>query len=143
MKDLRKPTQMEIKILKARSDGLSFCELNESDIRIAIDQIMFRGAAICGCSLPQTEVFATYLAEEISKFILEFGYEELTLSEILLSLSINATGSKIKNPAGEDLDPVPFTGNTINVFYLGKILRNYKILRDNLDRKIENQLDGY
>lgn len=142
VKELKRPTKIEVRIIKARSEGLSFCELDGDDQRIAIDQIMFRGAAICGCNLPQTEMFATYVADEISSFILEFGYEELTLNELLLALKINAFG-KIKNPAGEDIEQVCFTGNTINVFYLGKILKNYKVLRDNLDRRIQNQIDGY
>lgn len=142
MKELKRPTEQEIKIAKARSSGLSFCELNELEARVTIDQIMFRGAAICGCTLPQTEIFAKFIAEEISYFILNFGYGELTEAEILLALRINAFG-KIRNPAGEDFEQVQFSGLSMNVVYLGKILKNYKSLRDNLDSRIKNQLDGY
>lgn len=128
--------------MKARDNGLSFCEMDELETRVTIDQIMFRGAAISGCALPQTEIFAKFIAEEIETFVLEFGYGELTQEEFLLAMRINAFG-KIKNNAGEDLDQVVFFGNSFNVAYLAKILLNYKILRDNLDRKMKNQLDGY
>jgi len=103
---------------------------------------MFRGAAICGCTLPQTEIFAKFIAEEIENFILNFGYEEFTESEILLAMQVNAF-DKIKNPMGEDLEQVVFSGISFNVVYLAKILKNYKIIRENLDKKIKNQLDGY
>lgn len=142
MKELKRPTTQEMKIVAARSKGGSFCELNGLEARVTIDQVMFRGAAISGCALPQTEIFAKFIAEEITVFILEFGYGELTEAEILLAMRINASG-KIKNPAGEDFDQVVFLGNSINVVYLARILQNYKCLRDNLDRRIINQLDGY
>ena len=142
MKELKRPTKQEEQIVQARCEGLSFCELDGLNERVAIDQIMFRGAAISGCALPMTETFATFIAEEITAFILNFGYGELTLEEFLLAMRLNAYG-KIRNPAGEDFDQVNFSGNSINVVYLGKILKNYMALRNNLDRKITNQLDGY
>lgn len=142
MKELKRPTKLEIKIAEARSSSLSFCEKNELERRVTIDQIMFRGAAICGCTLPQTEIFAKFIAEEIENFILNFGYEEFTESEILLAMQVNAF-DKIKNPMGEDLEQVVFSGISFNVVYLAKILKNYKIIRENLDKKIKNQLDGY
>lgn len=132
----------ETKILVARQEGESFCELSDLEKRVAVDQIMFRGAAICGCALPQTEVFAKFIAEEFTEYILRFGYEELTLEEILLALRINSYG-RIINPAGEDLEQVPFTGNCMNVVYIAKVLKNYKVLRVNLDRRFENMIDGY
>lgn len=132
----------EKKILKARISGDSFCELSELDKRIIIDQIMFRGAAGFGCALPQTEMFAKFVAEELSVFIDDFGYCEFTLEEFLLAIRINANGP-IKNPSGNDLEQVVFSGICINVFFISKILRNYKILRDNLDKRIQNIIDGY
>jgi hypothetical protein len=116
--------------------------MSELDKRIVIDQIMFRGAAGFGSSLPQTEIFAKFVAEEISIFIDEFGYSEFTLEEFLLALRINSNGP-IKNPSGNDLEQVVFSGICINVFFISKILRNYKVLRDNLDRRIQNIIDGY
>jgi hypothetical protein len=132
----------EKKIIKARGSGLSFCQLSNSEQRVAIDDITFKGASICGCGLPQTELFAKHLAEEIQVHLLEFGYAEYTLEEIILALRINSKG-RIRNPAGEDLEQVIFFGSFINVTYLSKILQNYSVLRNNLDRKFENHIDGY
>lgn len=137
-----KLNENERKILKARIYDWSFCQLSEAEQRVAIDQIMFRGAAICGCSLPQTELFAKFISEEITIHILEFGYAEYTLDEILLALRINSTG-KIKNSAGDDMEQVYFSGAVINVIYLSKILSNYRILRNHLDRQLQNKIDGY
>ena len=99
---------------------MSFCELSELEQRIAIDQIMFRGAASSGSSLPQTEVFATFISEEITEIILNFGYEEYTLAEFLLAIRFNSIGTT-KNPSGQDLEQIQFHGNCINTVYLAKI----------------------
>lgn len=129
-------------MVEARNNGLSFCELNELESRVAIDQIMFRGAAIVGCSLPQTEMFAKFIAEEISDFILKFGYGELTEAEFLLAMQINAFGM-IKNSLGNDIESVQFSGNNINVSFLAKVLSNYFVIRTGLETKIKNQLEGF
>lgn len=129
-------------IFEARENGLSFCELDETDMRYAIDQIMFKGAAIFGCALPNTEMFAKYISDEIRDYILEFGYGELTVSEIILAFKMNI-GSEIKNPLGDNLKCVEFYGNSINVSFIGKVLSNYMIIRNNLDTRIKNQIDGY
>jgi hypothetical protein len=136
LQDTVQMTAAEKKICKARQVGYSFCQLDDDDRRVAVDQIMIRAAAICGCVLPTTEFFATFIAEEISIFILEFGYEELTLEEILLSFRLNAKDNA-------DIDYVSFVGNCINVDYVAKVLGRYNIQRKLLDRKFQNKIDGY
>lgn len=140
--ELPRQTDYEKKIIQARHEGVSFCELSELDQRIAIDQIMFRGAASSGCSLPQTEMFAQFIAEEISKLLLNFGFEEYTLQELLLAFLFNSMGD-IKNPTGNDLEQVQFHGNCINLVYLAKVFKNYQVLRNNLDAKLKNLIDGH
>lgn len=135
-------TENEKKVVEARHKGVSFSEMNALNKRIAIDQIMFRAAALCGSPLPQTEVFATFIAEEIETYLLNFDYEEYTLAEFLLALQFNANG-KIRNPAGDDLEQIQFTGAFINVGYLAKVFNNYKALRNNLDSRLRNLMDGY
>lgn len=116
--------------------------MSKDDLRYSIDQIMLRGAAIAGCALPKTEFFAGFIAEELTIFINEFGFSEFTLNEILLALRINSQGGA-KTPSGLVIDQVPFSGVCFNVDYISKVLGNYKTLRNYLDRKLENQLDGY
>ena len=116
--------------------------MNEKEIRRNIDQIMFRGAAISGCSLPQTEFFAGFIAEELLVFINEFGYSEYTFDEIILALRFNSMGG-LKRSSGEDIEQVDFLGSCFNVNYISRVLSNYALVRNQLDRKLQNQLDGY
>lgn len=139
---MKKKNKFDLLISDARSEGLSFCEMSSSEMRYAIDQIMFRGAAVCGCPLPQTELFAKFIAEEIESYILNFGFNELTLNEVVLAFKMNI-GHKIKNSLGEDLTCVEFYGNTINVSFIGKVLSNYMVIRKGIEARIINQLEGY
>lgn len=116
--------------------------MDENEVRRSVDQIMFRGAAISGCSLPQTEFFAEFIAEELLVFINEFGYSEYTFDEIILALRLNSMGG-LKRTSGEDIEQVGFSGSCFNVNYISKVLSNYALVRNYLDRKIENQIDGY
>lgn len=141
-KEIKKLTEAEEKVLKARVVGLSFCEIDKDLIRATIDQIMLRGAAIYGCLLPQTEFFANFIAEELEDMIFYFGFSELTEKEILLALRLNCiTG--IRLPSGLEIDKIPFYGNTFNISFISAVLENYMKLRNNLDSKIKNQIDGY
>jgi hypothetical protein len=135
-------TDFERKVIDSRLSGLSFGQIEENNLRWHIDQIMLRGAAISGCVVPATEFFAEIIAEEISVFILEFGYRDLSYDEILLALRINSKGG-YKLPTGIELESVPFFGNCFNVDYLSKILLNYMAIRNILDRKLQNIIDGY
>lgn len=116
--------------------------MDEKGIRCAIDQIMFRGAAISGCALPQTEFFAEFIAEEVVVFINEFGYSEYTFDEIILSMRLNSMGG-LKRSSGEEIQQIDFFGSCFNVNYISKVLANYALVRNQLDRKLQNQLDGY
>lgn len=122
--------------------GDSFESLSEEDVRHATDKIMIRGAAICGCSLPVTEGFAETISNELAIFINEFGYGGMTLSEIFLALHMNASGN-LRYPSGDTIERVEFTGHCFNVTFIAKVLNIYKFLRNSLDRKFENQIDGY
>jgi hypothetical protein len=110
-------------------------------MKLDIDQILLRGAAISGCALPSTEFFAEIIGEELEIFIKDFGYSELTTEEILLAMRLNSRGD-FKYP-GETIEKVIFFGNCFNVEYFSKILYNYMVLRNILDRKIQNTIDGY
>lgn len=129
-------------ILEARHEGLSFCQLSEKDKRYATDNLMLRGAAISGCPLPTTEFFAGYISEELEIFISKFGYEELTLAELLLSLRLNSK-NEMKYPSGLEIEAAQFSGNCFNIDFFAKVLKNYMNLRLLLDRKFQNVIDGY
>ncbi len=111
-------------------------------LRVATDEMIVKGAAIYGCDMPQTDFFASKLSDEIVTFIAEFGYENLTTREVLLALRMNAQGEQ-KNTLGETLPQIDFFGNFIHVSFLAKILNNYMVIRNNLERKFQNHIDGY
>ena len=135
-----KLSDSEKQIVKSRTTGISFSKLELVDT--LVDEMILRLVSICGCNLPNTDIFARFIADEISNFILEFGYSEYTMDEILLAFRLNARGGN-KNPNGEEIERVQFFGNCLNVDYVARVLENYRTIRNLLDRKIQNKLDGY
>lgn len=135
-------SDFERRIINARIDGVSFSQIEQDNVRWHIDQLMLRGAAICGCKLPSTEFFAEIIADELTELIVNFGYSELTYLELLLAMRINAKGG-FKFPSGLDLETISFFGNSFNVDYYSKVLNNYMTIRNLLDRKLQNFIDGY
>ncbi len=139
---LPKINDAEKRIFEARQIGVSFCNIPVEEMQWYIDQIMLRGAAIGGCAVPNTEFFAEIIGEELAIFIKDYGYGELTYEEILLALRLNAQGG-LKHPSGMDIEPVHFFGVCFNIDYFSKIMANYMSFRTQLDRKIQNKIDGY
>jgi len=129
-------------VLTARQTGVSFCHIPELEMRWHIDQIMLRGAAIGGCAIPNTEFFAEIIGDELQGFILNFGYAEFTYEEILLAMRLNAKGG-YKYQSGAELESIAFYGTCFNIDYFSKIMGNYSAIRTQLDRKLQNQIDGY
>lgn len=132
----------EKKVIKARLTDCSFSQIEEKYIQWHIDQVMIRAAAIGGCAIPNTDFFAQIIGEELLDFIVNFGFGELTYEEIILAFKLNATGA-VRFPSGDYMDRVTFSGTCFNIDYLSKILSNYMLLRNSLDRKIQNKIDGY
>lgn len=103
---------------------------------------MLKGAGIYGCSLPQTEFFAKIIADELQVLLNDFGFCELTEDEILLALRLNyRTGVRV--PSGLELEKIYFSGNTFNIFFIASILEKYMTIRNQLDRRFKNLLDGH
>jgi len=135
-------TKVELLIIECRKKGASFVEMTDKDRRVALDKIIVKTAAISGCPLPNTDFFADIVCEEMYEFMLEFGYEELTLAEISFALRMNMKVG-LKYPNGIEIETIPFSGHCFNVTYISKILSNYMQLRNLLDRKLQNYIDGY
>lgn len=137
-----KMTAIENKIIDKRLIGLSFCQLDDDSLKTSVDELILKASAITGCALPQTEFFADILTKEIVSYINEFGYGELTIDEIIFSLRLNAKG-KLKWPSGVEIEQIKFSGNNFNIDFFANVLFNYFQLRDILDRKCQNFLDGH
>lgn len=128
--------------MEARSDGLSFCEMADEELVWSADQIMIRGASMYGCKLPETDFLGQYISEEVRILINDFGFTELTLSEILLALRINQRAD-VRYPSGNEVCFVEFKGDCFNTKFLSDVLTMYINFRQILDRKIQNHIDGY
>lgn len=137
-----KLTETEKKIVKCRQSGLSFSQLPEKELRFTADQIILNAAAISGCPTPLTDFFAEVLTSQINEYINEFGFNELTIREIILAFQLNTKGG-LRHPSGLEIDKVHFSGNCFNIDFMSGVLTNYLALRNHLDRKLENFLDGY
>lgn len=122
--------------------GDAFCDLEDEDIRLATDQLILKGAAIYGCPMPTTEGFAEIISSQLVAFLNSFGYGHLTVSEMILAMHMNAAGVFRYN-SGDYADRIEFTGNNFNVMFLAKILELYRGLRNALDRKFQNHIDGF
>jgi len=135
-------TEIEQKVIHKRiCGGLSFGQLSEDEKLLAADKIVAQCISICGCKPHQSEKISEVLSEELAIFIDGFGYHSLNLDEIVLALRFNT--SNLKNPSGIEIEPIIFTGYYANVNYISKVLHNYKVIRDLIDRKFQNKLDGY
>lgn len=107
-----------------------------------MDQILAQCVSLFGCRLPSSEKLSEILTDELATFINEFGYERLNVDEIVLAMRLNVL-SDIKMPSGIEIEQVSFTGHYVNVAFIAKILQNYCVIRNMVDRKFQNQIDGY
>lgn len=136
-----KLNRKELQIIEARDNG-AISQYEKENLRNEIDTMIPRFSAISGCNLPNTSFFSWFVTDEIMIFLRDFGYSDYSLQEVLLAFRFNSEGGN-KYPNGEEVEQIRFTGSCINVDYLSKIMLNYKQMRDLLDKKIKNKIDGY
>jgi len=120
-------------VADARANAPSFEDICLEDREVLMDEIVLRIASICGCALPNTEFFARYIADEIERYILNFGYGGYTAEEIILAFRLNSNTR----------DPIYFSGVCLNVDYIAKVLFAYSEIRKIFESKIKNKIDGY
>lgn len=136
-----KLTKIEKKIIELRKKGKSFFELDESETRLATDMIMIDGSSLYGCPLVFSELLASAISRQIENYIND-NYPEISDDEIIFALQINMQ-SDIRFPSGELIPVVEFYGSQFNVSFLVKVIEKYMRIRNILDRKLQNLIDGY
>ena len=141
--DSLKLSDTEKIIAKSRQTGKPFSDLTGNDRQHFLDQVIARIAAGTGCDLPQTDFFSKIVFDELEGMMVDFGYDQLTLSETVFAIRLNSNPTAMKAPSGVELDQVQFTGRTVNSYFLSKVLSNYMTLRTCFDRKLQNYIDGY
>ena len=127
----------ETLIIKERLDGLSYSQTTNEEKIVALDDIIFSCSAIYGCPLPTTVEYAEKVSAMLDCLIFEMDYNNFTMGEIILAMKLNAYGVLCFD------DTIAFTGNTINVFFMAKLLKKYSSRRNIIDGKIRNYLDEH
>lgn len=135
--------RIETLVLEARADDsyFSFSQLDSDKQHILASQLVFKAAAISGLSLSQNEYFCDELEKQIVKFFNQFGFSNLNEKEFELALQINLA-RRFTMPSGIELDNIEPFGAFVNVAYLAKVLDNYMVIRNMIDRKLKNFIDG-
>jgi len=135
-------TEVDYKILDARVEGISLFQYSGENLDGEFDEILLRIAAIGGSKIPSDVFFIEIIKKAAISFLMKFGYSELTLSEIILAFELNSN-INMKYPIGIEISHVPVFGDCINVDYISKVLFGYMAIRNLLDRKLENSINGY
>lgn len=139
--NLSKLGWVEKKIISARtSPDLSLGQMEAEERKALVENLVGQASAIVGCKLPQTDFFLSIIVSEIDTFLVEYGYADLNIEEVLLAIRINERGDF---PKSFDYERIPFFGQQMNVSFLAKVLGNYTTMRSILDRKLQNFIDGY
>lgn len=128
-------------ILEARRMGESFWEVEEDMVRNFTDRVIILTSGLTGTEIPGSELVATAVSDEIVRLLEDFGYSELTLEEIILAVRLNYMPG-LKNPVGTDFEKAE-AGKRMNVAFLYRVLYNYKVYRDFMEREFENKIKGY
>lgn len=128
-------------IVNARRSGVSFWEISEDGVAHFTDRVIILTGSITGCEIPQMELTASALSDEIVALLNDFGYYELTLEEVILAVRLNFWPN-LKNPAGNDFVKAE-AGVRVNTAFLGQCLYNYKVLRNVMETEFANKLKGY
>jgi hypothetical protein len=137
-----KQSDVDKKIISARLTGDAFGDLDESILNSVYADLLVKIACITGAELPVSESMSKYLVGELDAFLIEFNYAELTEEEILLAFRFNC-GNYLRNAGGDYVDNIPLFGKYLSVDYISKVLYNYSVVRFQLDRKLQNFIDGY
>lgn len=133
-------TENENHIVEARKTGKAFWEIDEEFVRAEVDAIFFKASAITGAALPETEIFAKYLAEEFLVLLKERNFDVFTPAEISLAMRLN-TILGLSHNGYELVRAKP--GKRINTAYFSQCLQNYRNLRGAVDRKFETIINKF
>jgi len=135
-------TEVEKKIVSARCTGISICQMESAELTKELEGLLVKVSVISGHGLPELVLFAETLVIELKNFLLVYGYETLTPSEILLAFRFNCL-CNLRYPTGVEVRSTEIFGRYISVDYVSKVLSSYRGLRNALDNNLKYSLDGY
>lgn len=135
-------TPPEEKILNTRLTKNSIIQFPTEELQDKMDEILKVISAISGLPLPTNDGMGTVLKTELITFLMDFGYKLLNEDEIALAFRLNIS-STVRFSDGTYMPVIEPVGNFLNVLYCAKVLSNYLIIRNMLDRKAQNVIEGY
>ena len=141
-KQYSKATKVEQRIIEARLCGFSISQMPEGELTDGLQDVLVSISVISGHGLPEDTFFADRLTREIILHLNNFGFSDLTLSEIVLSFNLNCKCG-IKYPSGSEVIVTEIFGKNISVDYVSRVLNAYRTLRIMLDNQLKNIIDGY
>lgn len=122
----------EITIYQASKSGLPFKDLPEKKQDAFITGILFKIAVVTGCTLPINERHCNELENEVKKFMNENNrFSNFTFEEVLTAFRFNAAGNLCERTEHYQ--------NIFNLDYLGKILSNFLVFKNNVEEKARKQ----
>ena len=137
-----KVSKVDSLVLEARVDGnLSFSQLGDNMQKSVIRQLILRASAISGLPVSGSQFILDALEDQLCKYLLKFNFENLNESEMELAFQMNQLNNVYVGNLIE-IDKVEPFGSFVSVAYMAKVLGNYRILRNAIDRKLKNFIDG-
>lgn len=106
------------------------------------DEILLIASSVYGVNPPASPAFSKIVSNEIHQMFANGILSHLGYSEVILAIRLNGRGD-IQLPSNLDLEKIKFSGSFISVDFISKILNNYLLVRNFIDRKLQNFIDGY
>lgn len=139
----KKLNEIENEIVKQRVyETDCIFQLSDDKVKSELFKTVVGIAHLSGGALPKSEVFLDMFIEELHIFLLEYGYDSYAITEIILAFRININ-TKLRLPSGITLERVSLKTEQLSIEYISDVLHQYSIIRNNIDRKFQNSIDGY
>lgn len=145
LKDLPKQislTELDMKIISARCSGKSISSFQKEKLIEGFRSVASSCIVLYGFFPINNENQMALLVSEMYSYFTKMDFDHLNFPEYHLALQLNAKGN-LKIPVGVDLDQVRASSNTLNVKFISDVMCLYLEMRNNLDRKLQNLIDGF
>ncbi len=135
-------SEVEKKIVQAREAGLAISQLEIAELTEILGDVLINISVITGHKTPTNELYLELLIEELKVYLYEYGFDNLTIQEIILAFRLNCK-CNFRYLSGDYAEPISIFGEYISVDYVSRVLHTYLTFRNILDSNLKNIVDGY
>lgn len=128
-------------IVKKRDNERAISEIEEPERLKELSVVLLKISVFLGVSLPSNELLLEMLTSLFQDSLINFGYENLSLKELLFAFELNKQ-NVLKDEQGDLIKEVEDPFKSLNIGYTSKVLKNYMIARNLLDAKAKNVIYG-